>query len=126
MYPSVATMLTRARCPAPTVKHSPFAGHDSWASQATAGATLRGASHSPNASLHGNGPMPVPGRVLANGVITLATMPSAAPSAAMERVRPMTPIFAMPYTAPPASPHADPDDTFTNRPPPADAMARHA
>ena len=46
-------------------------------------------------------------------------MPSARPSLAMARVRPITPIFAMPYTAPPGTPpNAAPDATLTNRPPP--------
>ena len=87
----------------------------------------RGCSHSLSASLGGNGPKPVSGRVLAYGAITFAAMPAAAPSDAMARVRPTTPIFAMPYTAPPATPpKAAPDETFTKRPPPFAAITAHA
>ena len=56
--------------------------------------------------------MPVPGRVLANGVMTLAAIPTGAPSTAIERVRPITPIFAMPYTAPPAAPSGSVQDRY--------------
>jgi hypothetical protein len=51
--PSFTVRRTLATCPAPTVKHSPLAGHCSCASQPTTGATFRGESHSPSASLHG-------------------------------------------------------------------------
>ena len=69
----------------------------------------------------------MPGRVLAYGAITLAAIPTSRPSDAMARVRPITPILAMPYTAPPGTPpNAAPDETFTKRPPPRSAITVHA
>ena len=49
------------------------------------------------------------------------------PSDAIASVRPITPILAMPYTAPPGTPpKAAPDDTLTKRPPPRSAITAHA
>src|SRR4051812_124004 len=59
--------------------------------------------------------------------MTLAAMPASSPSDAIARVSPITPILAMPYTAPPGTPpNAAPDETFTKRPPPRSAITAHA
>ena len=88
----------------------------------------RGRSHSLSSALAGNGPKPVLGSGLGVGRDHVGGDAGVAcPPTPSRSVRPMTPILAMPYTAPPGTPpNAAPDETFTKRPPPRSAITAHA
>ena len=92
--PSLTASVTRPTYPPPTEKHSPVVGQSGCTSHSASAATWSTESQSCSAGDSGIGPKP-PGRVLADGAITLTPMPSGAPSIASARVSPTTAILAV-------------------------------